>query len=94
MADESLLVQKLLKKLSQTQYACSELTKLSGGTANYLYRGTLIQPLDSQIDVPEAVTKTVVIKHSEDHVPGNRDFLLDIKRCVMMTPTFTRRHAV
>ncbi|KAK2606528.1 hypothetical protein N8I77_005270 [Diaporthe amygdali] len=70
MADESLLVQKLLEELSQTQYACSELKKLSGGTANYLYRGTLIEHLDSQVDAPEAVTKTVVIKHSEDHVPG------------------------
>lgn len=86
MADDELIVQALLSELSQTRYACSDLTKLNGGTANFLYRGTLLQPLDPQDAAPESSIETVVIKHSEGFSPGNRDFLLDITRCVMTNP--------
>ncbi|KAH8743480.1 hypothetical protein F5883DRAFT_41407 [Diaporthe sp. PMI_573] len=81
MADEDFMVQILLKELSQTRYACSGLTKLNGGTANFLYRGSL-QPLDLQDGEAESATETVVVKHSEGYSPGNRDFLLDLSRCV------------
>lgn len=88
MSDEELIGQVLLKELSQTRYACSKLTKLNGGTANFLYRGNLLQPLDPQDGAIEPATKTVVVKHSEGFSPGNRDFLLDISRCVMIHPHF------
>lgn len=88
MAGEEFSVQKLLEQLSQTRYACSRLTKLSGGTANFLYRGSLLQPLDSQDGATNEVISTVVIKHSEGFVPGHRDFLLDVTRCVMTLPCF------
>lgn len=84
MADEDALVQQLLLRLSQTRYACSSLVKLSGGTTNFLYRGMLLQPLDSQDSSQTAIAKTVVVKHSKDFVPGNIDFSLDITRCVSM----------
>lgn len=86
MADDELIVRTLLKELSQTRYACSDLAKLDGGTANFLYRGTLLKPLDPPGAVAESNTRTVVIKHSEGFSPGNRDFLLDITRCVMEDP--------
>jgi hypothetical protein len=86
MADEDLMAQTLLKELSQTRYACSDLTKLNGGTANFLYRGRLLKPLDLPDGAAESATETVVVKHSEGFSPGNRDFLLDITRCVMITP--------
>ncbi|KUI74211.1 hypothetical protein VM1G_10053 [Cytospora mali] len=82
MEDEDVLVQQLLLKLSQTRYACSSLIKLSGGTANFVYRGNLLQPLDSQDGAKTATAKTVVIKHSKDFVPGNIDFALDVTRCI------------
>ncbi|KAH8765989.1 kinase-like domain-containing protein [Diaporthe sp. PMI_573] len=82
MADEDLMAQTLLKELSQTRYACSDLTKLNGGTANFLYRGRLLKPLDLPDGAAESATETVVVKHSEGFSPGNRDFLLDITRCV------------
>lgn len=88
MADEELIVRALLKELSQRRYACSDLTKLNGGTANFLYRGTLLKPLERQDGAEESANKTVVVKHSEGFSPGNRDFLLDITRCVMTYPTF------
>lgn len=84
MADEDLIVQALLQELSQTRYACSDLTKLNGGTANFLYRGNLLQPLDPQDGATGTTGKTVVVKHSEGFSPGNRDFLLDVTRCVMI----------
>lgn len=91
MADDELIAQALLRELSQTPYACSGLAKLNGGTANFIYRGTLLQPLDPQDAAPDSTTETVVIKHSEGFSPGNRDFLLDLTRCVMTDP-MTPRH--
>lgn len=84
MADEASVVQALLKELSQTRYACSDLVKLNGGTANFLYRGNLLRTLDAQDGATEPATKTVIVKHSEGFSPGNRDFLLDISRCVII----------
>lgn len=85
--DEESLIQVLLEQLSQTRYACADLTKLNGGTANFLYRGTLLEPFESQDAAAERVTKTVVIKHSEGFSPGNRGFLLDVSRCVRIEST-------
>jgi hypothetical protein len=65
----------IVQQLSQTPYACPSLTILSGGTANFLFRGTLSQPL------PDGA-KTVVVKHSKKFVSANRNFQLDISRCV------------
>lgn len=84
MADSELTVQEILKELSQTRYACSDLAKLSGGTANFLYRGTLLKPLDPQDGAARSALETVIVKHSEGFSPGNRNFLLDITRCVMI----------
>jgi hypothetical protein len=65
----------IVHHLSQTPYACSSLNVLSGGTANFLFRGLLARPL------PDG-TKTVVIKHSKEFVSANRNFKLDTSRCV------------
>src|SRR5262245_60214427 len=66
---------KIVHQLSQTSYACSSMEILSGGTANFLFRGVLAHPL------PDG-TKTVVVKHSKEYVSANRHFQLDISRCV------------
>ncbi|ORY61717.1 kinase-like domain-containing protein [Pseudomassariella vexata] len=81
-AEEDALIQQILEQLSQTPYACSSLTKLSGGTANFLYRGTLLQSLYSQDGATKATTKTVVVKSSTNFAAANRDFPLDVTRCV------------
>ncbi|TVY41389.1 4-hydroxytryptamine kinase [Lachnellula subtilissima] len=60
--------------LSHGPYACASLTKLSGGTANFVYRGTLIKPLEDG-------TKTIVIKHTEPYVASNPNFKLASTRC-------------
>ncbi|KAL3469765.1 kinase-like domain-containing protein [Aspergillus californicus] len=62
-------------ELSSTPFACTELTQLSGGTANFVYRGVLSQPLADG-------TTTVIVKHTKDYVASNRAFKLDAKRCL------------
>ncbi|KAK7923162.1 hypothetical protein PG985_007233 [Apiospora marii] len=79
-AEEHTLAQRVRDQLAPTPYAVSALAKLSGGTANFLYRGTLLQPLTGGSGTAEG-TKTVVVKHSTDSVAINRDFPLDITRC-------------
>ncbi|KAL4926625.1 uncharacterized protein BDV17DRAFT_269181 [Aspergillus undulatus] len=64
------------KELSGTLYACTSLTQLSGGTANFVYRGVLSQPL------PDGTT-TVIVKHAEDYLASNAGFKLSAKRCLV-----------
>lgn len=78
--DEQTFAQQILDELAHTTYACSGLTKLSGGTANFLYRGTLLEPLKGDADTKAA--HTVVIKRSTNYVAINRNFPLDVTRCI------------
>ncbi|KAL2813527.1 kinase-like domain-containing protein [Aspergillus granulosus] len=64
------------KELSDSPYSCSTLTQLSGGTANFVYRGVLSEPLQDG-------TTTVIVKHAEDYIASNRDFKLSAQRCVV-----------
>jgi hypothetical protein len=73
--EKELIGLSLTHQLSQTPYACAALRILGGGTANFIYRGTLAQALPNARD-------TVIIKHSKEFVIANRDFELDISRCV------------
>lgn len=61
---------QIAQQLSQTPFACSSLTRLSGGTANFVYRGTPSSP------------DSIIIKHTKDYVASNQSFKLDAKRCV------------
>jgi hypothetical protein len=77
MATESTeqITQRVLKSLKDSPYECPSLDKLSGGTANFVYRGILTTPLEDG-------TKTVVIKHTEGYVAQNPNFKLTTTRCV------------
>ncbi|KUJ07914.1 kinase-like protein [Mollisia scopiformis] len=59
----------ILHDLSQTAYACSSLIPISGGTANFVFRGIHRDG-------------TIIIKHSTNFASCNRDFPLDISRCI------------
>lgn len=78
--DMNALPTHILKELAATAYACTGLTQLSGGTANFVFRGDLAQALESE-DGSQA-KKTVIVKNSEDFLPGNRAFAIDVSRCV------------
>jgi len=77
-ADE--ISQKVQECLKDSPYACASLTRLSGGTANFVYRGTLVTPLEDG-------SKTIVIKHTESYVATSPDFKLTATRCVS-TPLY------
>jgi hypothetical protein len=77
MASEVLneTAQRVLASLESSPYACQTLDRLTGGTANFVYRGTLVTPLADG-------SKTVVIKHSEEYSATNRNFKISRTRCV------------
>ena len=66
---------EIAQQLSPTPFACSSLTRLSGGTANFVYRGTL-----------SSTGQSIVIKHTKDHSASNPDFKIDVTRCVSCRP--------
>jgi hypothetical protein len=74
-ADEITL--KVQESLKDTPFACSRLEKLSGGTANFVYRGTLKTKLEDG-------SETVVIKHTEGFSASNFNFKLVDSRCVCL----------
>ncbi|GKZ22755.1 hypothetical protein AbraCBS73388_008925 [Aspergillus brasiliensis] len=73
MSDKDLLT-TISQELAGTRYA-SSLTPLSGGTANFVYRAQLDQPL------PDG-TKSVILKHTEAFIALNREFKLPAERCL------------
>lgn len=73
---------QILKELSSTSYACSSLIPLSGGTANFVYRGTLISPLNDRSSDGYTNMESVIVKHSTAFAAVNTSFELDVERCV------------
>ncbi|PWY79817.1 phosphotransferase enzyme family protein [Aspergillus eucalypticola CBS 122712] len=74
MSDKDLL-NIVSQELAGTQYASSSLTPLSGGTANFVYRAQLNQPLQDG-------TISVIVKHTEAFIALNREFKLPAERCL------------
>ncbi|KAF4627319.1 hypothetical protein G7Y89_g10841 [Cudoniella acicularis] len=73
MPSDEILV-RVQESLKNGPYVCSSLVKLAGGTANFLYRGTLANPLEDG-------SKTIIIKHTESYVASNVAFKLTSTRC-------------
>lgn len=69
------LSEEILRELTSTDYACSSLEPLAGGTANFIFKGVLGSPL------PDG-TQEVAIKHGESFVASMPDFQLSVARCV------------
>jgi hypothetical protein len=74
----------IIRELSQTAFACSSITRLSGGTVNFVYRGTLANP--APVGDSGSVVESVIVKHSKAHLAGNEDYLLDVSRSVSLSP--------
>ena len=68
------MIHRLKDALTNTAYACSSFDRLSGGTANFTYRGYL--------EIPEDGISSIVIKHSEPYIARVPSWPLDISRCV------------
>ncbi|KAI0123196.1 kinase-like domain-containing protein [Xylariales sp. AK1849] len=80
---------QILHKLSGTLYACSSLTQLTNGTTNFVFRGTLIQPLPPHLQddltggTATSTIRTVIVKHATAFAALNKDFPIDLSRCVV-----------
>lgn len=83
--DSDKVASQIETRLALTKYACSSLTPLSGGTANFLFKGTLQNPLDDG-------TAEVVIKHGEAFSASWSALKLSQARCVS-DPPLRQRHA-
>ncbi|KAK4242468.1 kinase-like domain-containing protein [Achaetomium macrosporum] len=68
------VVEEVLQDLNGTEYVCSSLEPLSGGTANFIFKGTLTTPL------PDGI-KEVAVKHGEAFIASMPDFQLSTARC-------------
>lgn len=79
------LSEDVLRELGSTEYACSSLKPLSGGTANFIFRGTLTKPLSDG-------TREVAVKHGEGFVASMPDFQIPTTRCVSLVRSQNRRH--
>ena len=66
---------RTLEWLNDTQFAADSIEPLTGGTANFIYRAHLRQPLDDG-------TAEVVIKHGEGFVANTPAFEISTNRCV------------
>lgn len=78
MAAEHPIAAKVLEDLKGGPYACTSLIRLSGGTANFTYRGTLTSPLPDK-------ASTIIIKHAEPYIAINASWNLDVIRSVPPT---------
>ncbi len=73
--DVEAVKQRVEDELSGTPYACSSLTPLSGGTANYIFRGNLERELPGGV-------QAVVVKHGEPYAALSHTLQLPTSRCV------------
>lgn len=72
-ADE--ILSRVTQELGPTGFACTSLTPLSGGTANFIFSGKLQKPLDDG-------TAEIVVKHGEGFVAQFPSLKLSTSRCV------------
>lgn len=76
MADSEVDIQNKVKRVLQdTPFAAASLEKLTGGTANFIYRVVPETPLP---DHPHGV----VVKQGEPYVATNPAFAIPTSRCV------------
>lgn len=71
----ALITANIKEELNGTPYACDLIQSLTGGTANFIYRGQLSKPLEDG-------TREVVIKHGEGFIASLPSFQLTTSRCV------------
>jgi 5-methylthioribose kinase len=69
------LENSILEALRPTRWKLSRLERISGGNANFTYRGTLKKPDKDSYD-------TIIIKHAEPFVALNQEWKIDVGRSV------------
>ncbi|KAI1396923.1 kinase-like domain-containing protein [Hypoxylon fuscum] len=85
-----LLLIKISDQLLGTPYSCSSLTRLVNGTTNFVFRGTLIQPLAPGHPSQDDPVQTVIVKHTTGFAALNKDLPIDISRCAVEGSFYTQ----
>jgi len=71
------------KAIARTDFACSSLTRVPGGSASFIFRGFLESPLSlCEGSMLRSVLKSVIVKKTTEFAAVNRDFALDSGRSV------------
>jgi hypothetical protein len=73
---------KVQESLQDTAFEASNLDRLSGGSVNWIYAASLLQPLEDG-------TMEVVVKHGETHMASKPDMELNLLRCVSLLLSFS-----
>ncbi|CAG8955836.1 hypothetical protein HYFRA_00011705 [Hymenoscyphus fraxineus] len=81
------MLHQVQKSLEGGIYVCTSLEVLSGGTANFVYRGVLASPLEDG-------ATTIIIKHTEGYVAMHPGFKLTIDRCTYEQEILTSLQAL
>ncbi|ROW12266.1 hypothetical protein VMCG_00388 [Cytospora schulzeri] len=68
------IASRITQELASTKFACSTLVPLSGGTANFIFKGILVNPFENG-------TVDVVMKHGEGFVAQHPVLKLSTLRC-------------
>jgi hypothetical protein len=76
--DTSAEQQVVLEAISNTPYSCTKIHQLNGGSVNFVYLGTLHQPI-SHTKGPAPIN-SILIKHSTGYLSCNKNFLLEVSR--------------
>ncbi|KAJ4343928.1 hypothetical protein N0V95_006530 [Ascochyta clinopodiicola] len=77
-ADEVLQLSTSIQySLSHGQYACSSLSRITGGSSSFTFRGQLKTPIRLS---DERIVTTVIVKKATDFAAVNKNFALDSNR--------------
>lgn len=77
------LAAEIQKAIACTDFACSSLTRILGGSASFVFRGNLVSPLSLREGSKLiSVMKSVIVKKATEFAAVNNDFSLDSGRSV------------
>ncbi|KAF3049351.1 hypothetical protein E8E11_004134 [Didymella keratinophila] len=77
------LTAEIQKAIARTDFACSSLTWVPGGSVSFIFRGDLESPLSLRDgSMLRSVLKSVIVKKATEFAAVNRDFALDSGRSV------------
>lgn len=71
------IANNIVQALKKTDWRLSRIERISGGNANFTYRGWLKKPAGYKESYD-----TIIIKHAEPYVALNREWAIDVERAV------------
>lgn len=77
------LTAEIQEEIAGTDFACSSLTRIPGGSASFVFRGDLMSPLSLREGSSlRSVLESVIVKKATKFAAVDTDFALDSARSV------------